>query len=79
LNSRVPTTEVAHRAGRGVAVLLKFYAHSIDGDSRLRPPTSASTPSWRPRHRPESGPVKSESGPVKRETATASRFSEIPG
>jgi hypothetical protein len=31
LNPRVPTTEVATRAGHGVAVLLKIYAHSIDG------------------------------------------------
>jgi integrase len=31
LNSGVPTTEVARRAGHGVAVLLKIYAHCIDG------------------------------------------------
>jgi hypothetical protein len=27
---RVPVTEVARRAGHGVAVLLKIYAHCID-------------------------------------------------
>jgi hypothetical protein len=30
LNSGVPATEVAHRAGHGVAVLLEIYAHCID-------------------------------------------------
>jgi hypothetical protein len=29
----VPTTEVARRAGHGVAVLLKIYAHCIDGQA----------------------------------------------
>jgi hypothetical protein len=33
LNSGVPATEVARRAGHGVAVLLKFYAHCIDGQA----------------------------------------------
>jgi hypothetical protein len=33
LNSGVPATEVARRAGHGVAVLLKIYAHSIDGQA----------------------------------------------
>jgi hypothetical protein len=28
---RVPATEVARRAGHGAAVLLKIYAHCIDG------------------------------------------------
>jgi hypothetical protein len=31
LNSGVPATEVARRAGHGVAVLLKVYVHCIDG------------------------------------------------
>jgi hypothetical protein len=31
LNSGVPATEVARRAGHGVAVLLKIYAHCIGG------------------------------------------------
>jgi hypothetical protein len=31
LNSGVPATEVARRAGHSVAVLLKVYAHCIDG------------------------------------------------
>jgi hypothetical protein len=30
LNSRMPATEVARRAGHGVAALLKIYAHRID-------------------------------------------------
>ena len=33
LNSGVPATEVARRAGHGVAVLLKIYAHGIDGQA----------------------------------------------
>jgi hypothetical protein len=33
LNSGVPATEVARRAGHGVAVLLKIYAHCIDGQT----------------------------------------------
>ena len=28
-----PATEVARRAGHGVAVLLKIYAHCIDGEA----------------------------------------------
>jgi hypothetical protein len=31
LNSGVPATEVARRAGPGVAVLLRIYAHCIGG------------------------------------------------
>jgi hypothetical protein len=31
LNSGVPATEAARRAGHSVAVLLKIYAHCIDG------------------------------------------------
>jgi hypothetical protein len=33
LNSGVPATEVARRAGHGVAVLLKIYALCIDGQA----------------------------------------------
>jgi hypothetical protein len=33
LNSRVPATEVTRRAAHGVAVLLKIYAHCIDGQA----------------------------------------------
>jgi len=33
LNSGVRATEVARRAGHGVAVLLKIYAHCIDGQA----------------------------------------------
>jgi hypothetical protein len=36
----VPATEVARRAGHSVVVLLKMYAHCIDGQAT--PPTSAS-------------------------------------
>jgi hypothetical protein len=44
LNAGVPATEVARRAGHSVAVLLKIYAHFIEGQADA--PTSASaTPS----------------------------------
>ena len=33
LNSGVPAAEVARGAGHGVAVLLKIYAHCIDGQA----------------------------------------------
>jgi hypothetical protein len=33
LNSGVPATEVARRAGHGVAVQLKIYEHCIDGQA----------------------------------------------
>ena len=33
LTSGVPATDVARRAGHGVAVLLKIYAHCIDGQA----------------------------------------------
>ncbi len=33
LDSGVPPTEVARRAGHGVAVLLKIYAHCTDGQA----------------------------------------------
>ena len=33
LNAGVPATEVARRAGHSVAVLLKVYAHCIDGQA----------------------------------------------
>jgi hypothetical protein len=41
----VPATEVVRRAGRGVAVLLKIYAHCIDGqaDAASRRITDAET------------------------------------
>jgi hypothetical protein len=32
-NSGVPATEVARRAGHGVAVLLEIYAHCVDGQA----------------------------------------------
>jgi len=32
-DSGVPATQVARRAGHGVAVLLKIYAHCIDGQA----------------------------------------------
>ena len=33
MNAGVPAIEVARRAGHGVAVLLKIYAHRIDGQA----------------------------------------------
>ena len=33
LNAGVPATEVARRAGHSVTVLLKVYAHCIDGQA----------------------------------------------
>jgi hypothetical protein len=66
----VPATEVARRAGHGVAVLLKIYAHCIDGqaDAANRRITDAlGTPDARP------GPGD------ERETTTASRHPETPG
>jgi len=38
LNSGVPATEVARRAGHGVAVPLKIYAHCIDGQAAANQP-----------------------------------------
>jgi hypothetical protein len=56
LNSGVPATEVARRAGHGVAVLLKIYAHCIDGQANAAnqritdasaPPRQSRTPATR--------------------------------
>ena len=56
LNSGVPATEGARRAGHGVAVLLKIYAHCIDGQAdaanqritdALATPSKARTPASR--------------------------------
>jgi hypothetical protein len=33
LNAGVPATEVARRAGHGVALLLKVYANCVDGQA----------------------------------------------
>ena len=33
LNSGVPATEVARRAGHGIAILPKIYAHCVDGQA----------------------------------------------
>jgi hypothetical protein len=41
LNAGVPATEVARRAGHGVAVLLKIYAHCIDGQATAANPCVA--------------------------------------
>jgi hypothetical protein len=35
LNAGVPATEVARRAGHSVVVLLKIYAHCIDGQADI--------------------------------------------
>lgn len=39
LNFGVPATEVARRAGHGVAILLKIYAHCVDGRADAHPRT----------------------------------------
>jgi hypothetical protein len=69
LNSGVPATEVARRAGHGVAVLLKIYAHCIDGqaDAANQRITDAL------------GTTEPESGPAVKKTTTASRHPEMPG
>jgi integrase len=68
LNSGVPATEVARRAGHGVAVLLKIYAHCIDGqaDAANQRITDALSARDTP---PDLGT---------RKTATASRHPEAP-
>ena len=53
LNSGVPATEVARCAGHGVAVLLKVYAHCIDGranaaNRRITTPSAPMTPNPTP-------------------------------
>ena len=69
LNSRLPATEVACRAGHGVAVLLKIYAHCIDG--RAAPATGASpTPS---------APRTLSKALVTREMGTEGKHPEIAG
>jgi hypothetical protein len=35
LNAGVAATEVARRAGHGVAVMLQVYANCIDGEDRI--------------------------------------------
>jgi hypothetical protein len=68
LNSGVPATEVARRAGHGVAVLLKIYAYCIDGQAMPRTSGSPTLSELRT-------PSKTL---VTRETATASRHPELP-
>ena len=65
----MPATEVARRAGHGVAVLLKIYAHCIDGqaDAAQQRITAAL------------GTTERESGPAVKKTTTASRHPEMPG
>jgi hypothetical protein len=53
LNSGVPATEVARRAGHGDAVLLKIYACCIDGQAdaanqRITDASAPRTPSQNP-------------------------------
>jgi hypothetical protein len=69
LNSGVPATEVARRAGHGVAVLLKIYAHCIDGQA-----TAANQ-----RIAEALGTQDAEEDPVTRATATSSRHPEMAG
>jgi hypothetical protein len=69
LNCGVPATEVARRAGHGVAVLLKIYAHCIDGPAGAAN-QRITTPSASPRQ---------SKTPAKKATPTASRQPEMPG
>ena len=68
---RVPATEVARCAGHGVAVLLKIYAHCIDGqaDAANKGITDARGVQ----------DTRSEPEPSDEETTTASRHPEMPG
>ena len=70
LNSGVPATEVARRAGHGVAVLLKIYAHCIDGqaDAANQRITDALGTQAEP-----------EPSPAKKATPTASRQPDTTG
>jgi integrase len=69
LNSGVPATEVARRAGHGVAVLLKIYAHCIDGQANAANQRIAEAlGTWTPRKTP-----------VTRVTTTPSRHPEMAG
>jgi hypothetical protein len=69
LNSGVPATEVARRAGHGVAVLLKIYAHCIDGQATAANQRIAEAVGTRT-------PRKTS---VTRATATSSRLPEMAG
>jgi hypothetical protein len=69
LNSGVPATEVARRAGHGVAVLLKIYAHCIDGQADAASQRITDAPST---------PRQSRT-PSTRATPTASRKPEVAG
>jgi hypothetical protein len=53
LNSGVPATEPARRAGHGVVVLLKMYAHRIDGQADAANPAGGSLYSLRAPTNPE--------------------------
>jgi integrase len=55
LNSGVPATEVARPAGHGVAVLLKIYAHCIDGQADTANQRITDAPGI-PEPEPEPGP-----------------------
>jgi hypothetical protein len=67
--SGVPATEVARRAGHGVAVLLKIYAHCIDGqaDAANKRITDAL------------GTTEPSPAPAVKKTTAASRQPEMPG
>jgi hypothetical protein len=67
LNSGVPATEVARVAGHGVSVLLKIYAHCIDGQ--------ADAANQRTTRRPRR-PGPPSPNPAARKTATARRHLE---
>jgi len=68
LNSGVPATEVTRRAGHGAAVLLKIYAHCVDGQVTAANPRALPGPSA------SRTPSKIS---VTRVTATLGRFPEM--
>jgi len=69
LNAGARATEVARRAGRGVAVLLKIYSHCIDGqaDAASKRITDAL------------GTQDAGQDPGREGTATSSRHPELTG
>jgi hypothetical protein len=69
LNSGVPATEVTRRTGYGLAVLLKIYAHCIDGQAEA----------VNQRITDALGIHDAQPVPATKETTTASRHPEMSG
>ena len=65
----MPAIEVARRAGHGVAVLLKIYAHCTDGQATAANQRTAEA----------LGTQDAEEDPVTRTAETSSRHSEMAG